>query len=170
MQLTNSIDLRTSKRKLIDAEATLIESLRDQWTPFAITAVFRSSGRMPRQDRWIDEYRHKVAWKVNKRLSRRASELIVIHELACFYEFGESSMFKTLADQRRPHHVHATLLVPKKLAFRVWNETDNRIDARLEKDFSSIKTVSSVLMEPLRIDHAVDWVTYSAKGKPFYVH
>jgi|GEM_PF-3915989 len=33
----------------------------------------------------MDEYKHKVVWKVNKRLCRHARELIVVHELNCRY-------------------------------------------------------------------------------------
>lgn len=167
IEQTNS---RPTKQELVQAEAQLVESLRDKWTPFAITAVFKSSGCKPRADHWLDEYKHKVVWKVNKRLSRNAHDLIPIHDIACYYEFGESSLMKTLADKRKPHHVHAILLIPINMTDRVWNREGNKLDARLEKDFRSIRTVSSVLMEPVREGRSIDWITYSAKGKPFNVH
>lgn len=170
MMNTEQVDNRTSKRKLLDAEAQWLETLRDEWTPFAVTAVFKSSGERPRPDHWLDEYKHKVVWKVNKRLSRHARELIVVHELNCRYEFAESSLMKTLSDKRRPHHVHATLLVPKCMADRVWNDEENRLSDRLQKDFKSIRTVSSVLMEPVRTGMSIDWLVYSAKGKPYNQH
>ena len=167
MYLSESNPSNQDKAKLLKAEAELIESLRTDWVPFAITVVFKSSGCQPRAEHWLDEYKHKVVWKVNKRLSRRAHDLILIHDLACYYEFGVSSLMKTNADKRRPHHIHATLLVPKIRVDRVWDSVENKLTERLHKDFHSIKTVSSVLMEPIRDLESINWLMYSAKGKPF---
>lgn len=169
-QLIQSEPTRSSKQTLLDAEGKWIESLRDEWTPFSVTTVFKSSGVVPRKEHWLDEYKHKVVWKVNKRLSRRASELIPIHEIGCYYEFGESSLMKSFADKRQPHHVHAMLLIPKNLTNRVWDEEGQELNSRLEQDFKSIRTVSSVLMEPVRTGESTNWLVYSAKGKPFNVH
>lgn len=154
-----------TKKTLMKAESEWIESLRKDWTPFAITAVFKSSGSVPRRDYWLDQYKHKVVWKVNKRLSRHAKELIVVHEFGCYYEFEESSLKKSFADKRRPHHVHATLLIPKSMTSRIWNETEQKLSPRLTKDFESIRIVSSVLMEPIRTGETIRWLVYSAKGK-----
>lgn len=163
-------DNRSTKSKLLSAEAIWLESLRKDWTPFAITTVFKSSGCRPRPDHWLDEYKHKVVWKVNKRLDKNARELIPIHDIACYYEFGESSLMKTLADKRRPHHVHAILLIPTSRLSRVWSAEEGELNSRLAQDFQSIRTVSSVLMEPVREGECIDWMTYSAKGKPFNVY
>lgn len=167
---TEQNDIKTTKSKLLNAEATWLESIRNEWTPFAITTVFKSSGIRPRSGHWLDEYKHKVVWKVNKCLDKHANELIPIHDIACYYEFGESSLMKTLADKRRPHHVHAILLIPKNRVSRVWNTEASALNPRLVKDFKSIRTVSSVLMEPVREGECIDWMTYSAKGKPYNVH
>lgn len=167
---TNEKNFRSNKAMLLDAVGKWIESLRVHWTPFSITTVFKSSGTKPREDHWLDEYRHKVVWKVNKRLSRHASELIAIHEIGCYYEFGVSSLIKSFADKRQPHHVHGILLIPNAKVHSVWDYEGCRLHPRLTKDFQSIKTVSSVLMEPVRDGETTSWLTYSAKGKPFNGH
>ncbi len=159
-----------SKRKLLESEAQWMERLREEWCPFAVTTVFKAGGVKPRPDRWLDEYKHKVVWKVNKRIARHARELIVVWELDCYYEFNESSLQKCFGDKRQPHHVHSVLLVPKNKSGCVWNEAENRLNSRLEKDFKSIKNVSSILMEPLQVGKSIEWLTYCAKGKPFNIH
>lgn len=154
-----------TKNTLLNAESEWIESMRKDWTPFTITAVLKSSGSVPRRDYWLDQYKHKVVWKVNKRLCRHAKELIVVHEFGCYYEFEESSIRKSFADKRCPHHVHATLLIPTSMTNRIWNETEQKLNPRLAKDFKSINIVSSVEMEPVRTGEAICWLVYSAKGK-----
>lgn len=154
-----------TKKTLLNAKSEWIESMRKDWTPFAITAVFKASGSVPRPDYWLDMYKHKVVWKVNKRLCRHAKELIVVHEFGCYYEFDESSLKKSFADKRHPHHVHAILLIPTSMTNRVWNEVEQKLSPRLEKDFQSISIVSSILMEPIPTGQTISWLVYSAKGK-----
>lgn len=143
-----------------------MRSLSEILIPFATTVVFKSSGYTPRPEHWLAEYRHKFLWKLNKQISKRASELLFYHDY-CRYEFGESSRYKSLSDQRCPHHVHGVVNIPKQHVYKIWNYEMNRTPDRLTKDFKSISNVSSVLIEPIKLDEIENWLSYTVKGKPF---
>ena len=158
--------MQPSKQELIQAYSKWIESSRSEWVPFAVTCVFKASGQSQNPTRWLNEYKSKVVWKINKRLSRRKSELITFHEI-CYYEFDLSGLRRSVADGRSPHHVHGIVGVPATIVCRVWDQANNKLDDRLAKDFKSIDTVQSVLMEPVIEGHTTDWLVYISKGKDF---
>ncbi len=158
---------KTTKEQYINEYSTWFDSFSEFHIPFTTTVVFRSSGYKPRPDFFLSEYKHKFIWKINKQLSRHASELVFYHDF-CRYEFGESSRFKSIADKRSPHHVHGIILIPKEYVNKIWNQETNKICDRLKKDFNSIKNVSSVLVEPIIEGKTQDWISYMTKGKDFY--
>lgn len=158
--------MQQSKRKLIEEYSRWIEGARSDWVPFAVTCVFRASGRAPNPTRWMDEYKNKVVWKINKRLSRRKSELITFHDI-CYYEFELSGLRRSVADGRSPHHVHGVVGVPASIVGRIWDSVNDQLNARLAKDLKSIDTVQSVLMEPVAEGRSIDWLVYISKGKDF---
>lgn len=160
---------RPTKQHYINAHATWFKSLSESWNPFCTTVVFKSSGCKPRPDYWLDEYRHKFLWKINKQLSRHARELVFYHDF-CRYEFGESSLYKSIRDQRKPHHVHGVIHIPKEYVHKIWDQVENKITDRLNTDFKSISNISSVLIEPLKEDKMESWIGYMHKGKDFYQH
>lgn len=159
--------IKPTKKQYINATATWFKSMSESWIPFATTVVFKSSGHKPRSEYWINEYEHKFLWKVNKQLSRHASELLFYSDF-CRYEFGESSRYKSLSDQRCPHHVHGIINIPPQYVHKIWNQDLKKIPERLMKDIKSIKNISSVLVEPIRLDEIENWIGYMVKDKNFY--
>lgn len=159
---------KSTRRLMIESDSEWFESKRDEWDLFTLTAVFRASGWKPNPDRWIEEYKHKVLWKINKQLTRGNNYLIPFDR--CEYEFDQSSLFKSLSEQRKPHHIHGIVSIPKDLSHKVWNLEKNILSPRLLKDFNSIDTVSSVLMEPIPVGRTLDWYVYMMKGKSFNSH
>lgn len=153
-----------TKDRLIRAYADWLEGKRNEWALFAVTATFQSSGQNPNRIRWEDEYRQKVVWKFNKRLSRHNVNRIAFDGLYV-YEFGESSRMKLRADRRRPHHVHGIIAIPIEMAGRIWNAANDETDHRLKSDLDSIKSISSVLIEPLQENMAIAWLFYMSKEK-----
>ena len=158
---------KPSKNDLINLHVNWFKSLSESWMPFATTVVFRSTGYKPNPERWLQEYKHNFIWKINKLLSRNAKELIFYDDF-CNYEFGESSLYKSVKDQRNPHHVHGCIFIPRELVCKVWNQELKTITNRLSKDIKSIKNISSALIEPIREDEMSNWIGYMTKGKPFY--
>ena len=136
------------------------------WFPFAITCVFKSQHFRPAKNKWLDRYSHKVLWKINKRIYRRADSLddgLVF----CwqFYEFDIQSKHKSLSDARAPHHIHGVVCIDPANVYKVWDSEQNCLNARLLESFASIPSVQSVLMEPLRLDGTRDWINYITKRK-----
>lgn len=143
----------------------------DEWVPFAVTVTFKglvpyeaSSGMKKATDY---EYRKRVLNKVRRRLCRSGSKWNEVLPIDYFrqYEYEQGSFFKPVPKATSPHHIHAFLPIRKRLAGRVFNFEKGLLDERLEKDIRSIVTVSSFLIEPVRIDEAEAWVRYMLKGK-----
>lgn len=130
-----------TKIKLLKAYSSLFTSLQPNHDLFAITAVFNSGWYQPSPERWLDEYRHKVLWKIKKRLTHSGLNCIPFEDFAA-YEFEESSIFRSARDKRKPHHIHGLIPIPKALSHKVWNQERNEVDPRLFKDFNSIHTIS----------------------------
>jgi hypothetical protein len=143
----------------------------DEWIPFAVTVTFK--GLVPYEARdgmkkaTDYEYRKRVLNKVRRRLCRSGSrwnEVLPIDYLRQ-YEYEQGSFFKPVPKSTSPHHIHAFLPIKKHLAGRVFNFEKGLLDERLEKDLRSIVTVSSFLIEPLRVGEAEAWARYMLKGK-----
>ena len=157
---------KPTKVDYIDAYVDWFKSMNDTTIPFTTTVVYKSSGHKPNADKWIDEYKHKFLWKINKQLNPHSSKLTFFYDF-CKYEFGESSRYKSIHDQRNPHHVHGIILIPKDKVNKIWDANRNTETNRLTKDFKSILNISSILIEPIRNDKIQDWISYMMKGKTF---
>ena len=95
------------KNELITALANFIEERRTDWTPFAITTVFKSKAYKSNETKWSDEYVHKVLWKINKRLNSSATDIVFYHDFRYEMEIkGQFKSAKILNDGRCPHHIH----------------------------------------------------------------
>jgi len=156
-----------SKKDLIAQYSEWLESRKDVWDLFAATAVFKAGGHKSNSARWSDEYKHKVLWKIKKRLAHSYTNLIPFEDFF-YYEFEQSSLFKSAAEGRKPHHIHGVIPIPKNLTHKIWDSKTGCLTLRIQKDFKSIKTLSSILLEPIRTGKLSDWLSYSSKGKPFY--
>jgi len=170
------------------AVAEWIDSQSKDCDLFTLTAVFKSSGELANPTRWQPEL-DKVIQKINKKLSRhpcpnktrftpnqlsRGSHRVatgyspkrIVRELMLEYEFGNTGKIVAGVRKRVPHHFHCVIAIPKGLSPRVWDATLNQPVERLIKDFLSMATVSSVLIEPL--GDALQWVNYSTKTQSYF--
>ena len=158
----------SNEEGVIDAYVTWLNSLsKTDWDLFAVTAVFRSSGNMPCADKFKEHYKHKVLWKIKKRIHKRKAALLhaIPYEDLHFYEFSESSRFRITNDKRQPHHVHGIVPIRKYHSHKVWDKQKFELKDGLVKDFKSIKDVSSVLMEPVNDAGIKNWINYITKRK-----
>lgn len=160
---------KQTKKDSIYHYATWLCSLKESYMPFTTTVVFKSSSYKPNPIKWIDEYNHKFLWKINKQLQKNAKDIVCYADL-CWYEFGESSVYKSIKDQRCPHHVHGIILIPNDKVYKIWDHESVRVTDRLSKDFKSISNISSVLVEPIRNNEIQNWMSYITKAKDFYQH
>ena len=162
----NSIYTGPSKREFIESYLDWFKSLSESWMPLATTVVFQSSGYQPKPEYWLHEYKHTFLHKISKILSRRSKDSVLYSDF-CEYEFGESGLYKSVKDQRSPHHVHGVIFIPNELVKKVWNSENKSITDRLEKDIRSIKCISSALIEPIREGEMNKWIGYTMKNKSF---
>lgn len=161
--------MRTEQEeKVLKAYIEWIKQRTDagMWVPFTITCVFKSQFKKPNPEKWLYRYKHKVLWKINKRLYRRAQELVFHND--CFYEFEIKSLFELFQDKRTPHHIHGYVCVDTKDAYKVWNYRDACLNESLDRSFGHIRGVESVLMQPMCLEHAGDWINYTAKKKDLH--
>ena len=105
--------------------------------------------------------------KIKKRLCRSPAQWDTVLPLTHIfqYEYEQGSYFKPMPDKSSPHHIHGLFPVAKPLAGRMYNFATHELDERLRKDLRSIHTVSTFLIEPLRLDESHAWLTYMLKDK-----
>jgi hypothetical protein len=110
---------------------------------------------------------NRALGKIKKRLCRSPSQWDTVLPLTHIfqYEYEQGSYFKPVPDRSSPHHVHGLFPVVKPLAGRMYNFTTHALDERLGKDLRSIQTVSTFLIEPLRLEDSHAWLTYMLKDK-----
>ena len=143
----------------------------DEWTLFAATVTFKGLVPYEATDgmRKATEYEYskRVLNKVRRRLCRSGSKWEQVLPIDYFhqYEFEQGSFFKPIPKANSPHHIHALFPVNKSLAGRIYDFDRSSLDERLEKDLRSIVTVSSFLIEPVRVGEAEAWARYMLKGK-----
>ena len=155
-----------SKGELLTAWSDWFESKSDEWDLFTLTVVFKAGGKIARPDRWESEYKNRVLLKIKRAIERNKSnfDFAVPFEDFFYYEFDEASIFKKTG-ARKPHHIHALVPVRKLSTYRVWSTDNNDLQEKLKRDLLSIKTVGSILVEPLNNIKSKSWITYCLKGK-----
>lgn len=143
----------------------------EEWIAFVATVTFKglipyeANDGMKKATEY--EYSKRVLNKVRRRLCRSNTKWDQVLPIDYFrqYEFEQGSFFKPIPKSNSPHHVHALFPVSKVVAERIFNFDTNLLDKRLHKDLSSISTISSFLIEPVRADEAIAWARYMLKGK-----
>jgi len=143
----------------------------EEWTPFVATVTFKGLSPYEAHDGMRKateyEYEKRVLNKVRKRLSRSSSKWNEVLPIDYFfqYEREQGSFFKPVPRSNTPHHIHALFPVSRECVSRIFNFESGQLDTRLSKDLRSIPSVSSFLIEPLRVDESDAWVRYVLKGK-----
>lgn len=160
--------IHPSKGQLLSAWSSWFESKSNEWSMFTLTVVFKAGGKVPRPERWESEYKNRILLKIRRILERNKSncELAIPFDCFCYYEFDETSIFRN-SGSRKPHHIHALIPIRKTSVYRFWSSDLNDIQESLKKDLYSIKTLGTILIEPIRLDKTRDWIGYCLKGKSF---
>ena len=155
-----------TKNQLLKAWSYWFDSKSDEWTLFTLTVVFKSGGLKPRPDRWESEYRTRVLQKIRRALEPKQKNQTnaIPYEEFFYYEKDDSSFFR-ISRSHKPHHIHALLPIKKSQVNRFWSIDNSDLKERLHKDIYSIETIQSVLVEPVKTTHSINWVKYLLKGK-----
>lgn len=142
-----------------------------KWTIFTATVTFKNLKPIELGFGYRlathKEYDYRVMTKIKRRLSRsrsRWNEVCPYPDLRQ-YEYDKGSVFKPIPKANSPHHIHGLFPVPIGISDRIYDFKNGKLDQRLRKDIASIDTVSSFLIEPLRIEEAHAWLSYMTKGK-----
>jgi hypothetical protein len=135
----------------------------------AVTVTFKGSGQKPSPERWSSLYRNKFLFKLNKQITRRGTQQLIYGD-DFRYEFLEKSRHKMIGDLRNPHHVHGVICVPHEHSAKIWNAELREVTERLSKDITSIKEISSFVIEACRGISWSPWLRYANKGKLDYFH
>jgi hypothetical protein len=160
-----------TKEQCVTAWQGWINQNKDKYELFAITATANAgyskwydTKASPRK--YKDWFQTDVLKKIRKRLSKNND---YIKHIDFYYEFGEKgSYFKSLHSSKKPHHIHGFLIIPKPLSRKIWIEEIESASDRLMKDFKSVGTIASVLIEP--IYNFKGWFYYITKGKDINEH
>jgi hypothetical protein len=158
--------IHPTKSELQQAWSDWFESKKDEWDLFTLTVVFKSGGQTTRPDRWKTEYRTRVLQKIRRTLEPNVKnqDTAIPYEDFFYYEKDDSSFFR-VSRSHKPHHVHALLPIKKSQVHRFWSLDSLDLQTRVHKDLHSIRTIQSILIEPVKSDQAIDWVRYISKGK-----
>jgi len=160
------IRIYPTKYELLEAWADWFESKSDEWDLFTFTVVFKSGGLKPRPERWESEYRTRVLQKIRRALEPNQNNQThaIPYEDFFNYEKDDSSYFRA-SKSHKPHHIHALLPIRRSQTYRFWSTDDSDLKKRVKKDIYSIETIQSILVEPVKTDHTIDWLKYLSKGK-----
>lgn len=155
-----------TKSELQQAWSDWFESKTDEWDLFTLTVVFKSGGLVPRPARWESEYKTRVLQKIRRVLEPNQNNQTnaIPYEEFFYYEKDDSSFFR-VSRSHKPHHVHALIPTRKSQTYRFWSIDSSDLQDRVRKDLHSIETVQSLLIEPVKANHTIDWVKYLSKGK-----
>lgn len=155
-----------TKNELQKAWSDWFESKTDEWDLFTLTVVFKSGGQVARPARWESEYRTRVLQKIRRVLEPNQNNQTnaIPYEEFFYYEKDDSSFFR-VSKSHKPHHVHALIPIRKSQTYRFWSIDSSDLQDRVRKDLHSIETVQSLLIEPVKTNHTIDWVKYLSKGK-----
>ncbi len=157
----------SKKQALTQGWADFFESLKANHQLFAVTVVFYPVDQNNSQERWEGEYTSGVLKKFRRTLERNPSNQETALPFPDFYYFerNEASIHR-VTGSRKPFHIHALLPIRKDQVHRVWSIDNNDLKERLQQDIYSLGTIQSILVEPVRDGHTLDWVRYVAKFKP----
>jgi hypothetical protein len=155
-----------TKKELTKAYAEWFESKREDWTLFTVTVVFKPTDLNNGKERWEDEYTKRVLGKIRKAIEPKTANQTEALPFPNFFYFerNEASTFR-LTKSRKPFHIHALLPIRNYQVGRMWSIDDGNVKEQLQKDFHSIDTVQSILIEPVPLGTSVDWVRYITKSK-----
>jgi hypothetical protein len=155
------------KSKLTEAWSEFFDSLRSEHELFAVTVVFRPVDQNNSQARWEGEYKEGVLRRFQRALDGNKS----VQEGTSFaypdffyFERNEASVFR-VTGSRKPFHIHALLPIRKSQVYRIWSIDNSDLKERLKTDIFSLGTVQSILVEPVRVGHTLDWTRYITKLK-----
>lgn len=155
-----------TKNELAKDWSDWFESKSNEWELFTLTIVFKSGGKVARPEKWEAEYKTRVLQKIRRVIepNQKNQELAIPFEEFFYYEKDDSSFFR-ISRSHKPHHIHALIPIRKSQTQRFWSVDENDLQERIKKDIYSLVTVQSILVERVNINHTIDWIKYTLKGK-----
>lgn len=160
-----------SSYKLKKQELYWMVNEQTDWSIFTITITFnnaiKSIYNYKINEVAMYEFNYHVLPKIRRKLCRKRKYWDKVLPTPDFvvYERDQGSYFKPVPTSSAPHHIHGLFAVQSSLEAKIFDRTAHTLDPRLTKDLSSVKSVSSFLIEPLRTDEAESWYHYLLKGK-----
>lgn len=155
------------KSELTEAWSEFFDSLRSEYELFAVTVVFRPVDLNNSQARWESEYREGVLRRIQRAIDGSKSVQYgasFVYPDFFYFERDEASVFR-VTGSRKPFHIHALLPIRKSQVYRIWSTDNYDLKERLKTDIFSLGTVQSILVEPIRVGHTLDWTRYITKFK-----
>lgn len=155
-----------TRNELLVAWSEWFELMSEDWDLFTATVVFKSGGLTPRPARWESEYKTRVLQKIRRAIepNPKNQARAIPYEEFFSYEKDDSSFFRA-SRSHKPHHIHALIPIRKSQVYRFWSIDNSCLQERIQKDISSIETIQSILIGPVKAEHTIDWVKYLQKGK-----
>jgi len=138
---------------------------REDWILLAITVTFKPIDANNTEDRWIQEYKTRVLYRIARRLehNKRLRDKAIPYPEIVYFDQNYHSMFKGLKSSNPPH-VHGVVPIPKKVAYRVWNQEKVCLNKKLENDIYSMRTVGSLHVDLINRGVTKQWINYILKG------
>lgn len=159
-------DNQYSKDRLTQGWTEFFDSIRNDYQLLTMTIVFKPTDNMNSKERWESEYSSGVLKKIRKAIEPNPSnrDNALPYDGFFYFERFESNRMRN-AGRRKPFHIHSVLPIRKSQLHRIWSRDTNNLTPRLLKDIRSLGTVQSILVEPLRDGHTIDWIRYITKQK-----
>lgn len=155
---------KRNKTDYIRQVSAWLESRQD-WDLLAVTVTFKPIDAHNKEDRWIQEYRNRVLYRISRRLEHnkeRRKDVIPYTDIV-YFDQNYHSIFKGMK-LSNPPHVHGIIPIPNKLTYRVWDFEKSCLVEVLKNDICSMKTVGSLHIELIKQGNTNDWFNYILKG------
>lgn len=154
------------KAELLLQWSNFFKAMQENHQLLAVTVIFKPIDQINTKERWESEYTAGVLKKIRRALEPNPAnqEMAIPFENFYYFERYESTGIRT-AGRRCPFHIHSLIPIRKAQLRRIWSFDNNNLSDRLLKDIKSLKTVQSILVEPIQDHDPIRWVRYITKQK-----
>jgi len=155
---------KRNKKESIAHVSAWLESRQD-WDLLAVTVTFKPIDAHNNEERWIQEYRNRVLYRISRRLEHnkeRRKDVIPYTDIV-YFDQNYHSIFKS-TKLSNPPHVHAIIPIPNKLTYRVWDFEKSSLLEAVKNDIFSMKTVGSLHVGLISPGSTNNWLNYILKG------
>lgn len=155
---------KRGKTEYVNALSQWIES-REDWVLLAITVTFIPIDANNTEERWIQEYKTRVLYRISRRLehNKRLRKEAIPYSEIIYFDQNYHSMFKAL-NMSNPPHIHGVIPIPRAVAYRIWDFEKSCLVKKVKNDICSMKTVGSLHVELINPGSTNNWLNYILKG------